>query len=134
MPRNPDAKRGADRRQTPARPSTLRARQLRQAQTFPEAKLWELLRDRQLEGTKFRRQVPIGHYYADFCCVEFKLIVELDGSSHADREEYDALRDATLQNDGWRIIRIANRDLMRDEERVWLKIRATLNDGEDKRL
>lgn len=124
------AKRGTDRRQTPARSSTLRARELRQTQTEPETKLWELLSNRQLEDHKFRRQVPIGPYYADFCCVESKLIIELDGSSHADREEYDAIRDASLKSEGWRTFRIANRDLMRDEESVWRTIGAALNEGE----
>ena len=128
MPRNPDAKRGADRRQTPARASTLRARELRQTQTLCETQLWDLLRNRQLEGYKFLRQVPIGCYFADFACSKEKLVVELDGSSHADREEYDALRDATLASDGWRVIRIDNRDLMRDEESVWLVIQAALSE------
>lgn len=127
MPRNPDAKRATDRRQTPARPSTLRARELRQTQTSPEAKLWDLLRNRQLENYKWKRQVPIGRYYADFCCPASKLIIELDGSSHADREEYDAIRDASLKSEGWRTLRIANSDLMRDEEGVWQTIEAKLN-------
>ena len=115
-------------RQTPARQSTIRARELRKTQTPYEAKLWKLLSNRQLEGYKFRRQVPIGRYFADFCCVRAKLVVELDGNSHDDRQEYDALRDATMRNDGWRIIRIPNRDLMKDEEGVWLTIEAALKE------
>ena len=106
-----------------------RARELRQTQTPPEAKLWKLLRNRQLENYKFRRQVPIGHYFADFACLQEKLVVELDGSSHADRAEYDALRDATLTSDGWRVIRIANRDLMSNEEGVWQTIQTVINES-----
>ena len=108
-----------------------RARELRQTQTPPEAKLWKLLRNRQLENYKFRRQVPIGPYFADFACLKEKLVVELDGSSHADRAQYDALRDATLASDGWRVLRIANRDLMRDEEGALLTICAALDKKEN---
>ncbi len=126
MPINdPNAK-----RESPMRSSTERARELRQTQTPYEAKLWKLLRNRQLEGYKFRRQVPIGRYFADFCCVDAKLIVELDGASHDDREEYDLLRDETLKSEGWRTLRIANRDLMRNEEGVWLTIEAALKEDE----
>jgi len=55
------------------------ARQLREGQTFAEARLWERLRARRMGGHKFRRQRSIGPYFADFCCLEAKLIVELDG-------------------------------------------------------
>ena len=115
-------------RQTPARASTQRARELRQNQTLYEAKLWKLLRNRQLEYYKFRRQFPIGPYFADFACIKEKLVIELDGNSHDDREEYDALRDASMRNEGWRVIRILNRDLMRSEEDVWLTIEAALKE------
>ena len=115
-------------RQTPARPSTARARELRQTQTPAEAKLWKLLRDRQLEGHKFRRQVPIGPDFADFCCSAAKLVVELDGSSHDDREDYDRERDASMHSDGWRVIRIPNRDLTRNPEGVWLSIERLLEE------
>ncbi len=90
--------------------------------------MWKLLSNRQLESYKFRRQHRIGRYFADFCCVRARLVVELDGNSHDDREEYDALRDATMRNDGWRIIRIPNRELMNDEEGVWLTIEAKLKE------
>ena len=127
MPRNdPNAKREA-----PMRSSTGRARELRQTETPYEKKLWRLLRNRQLEGYKFRRQVPVGKYYADFCCVDEKLIIELDGASHNDREEYDALRDETLKSAGYRTLRIANRDLMRNEEGVWLLIEKMLKEGKE---
>ena len=113
------------KRQTPARATTQRARELRQTQTLYEAKLWKLLRDRQLEGHKFRRPVPIGPYFADCCCVKVKLIVELDGS-HDDRAEYDRERDAAMMSDEWRVMRISPRDLMRNPEGVWHTIEAAL--------
>src|SRR6266496_3253929 len=61
--------------------STARARKLRRMQTDAECKLWQRLRDRRLSGHKFRRQHPIGHYFADFACVERRVVVELDGAS-----------------------------------------------------
>ncbi len=105
-----------------------RARELRQTQTPPGAKLWKLLRNRQLENHKFRRQVPIGHYFADFACLQEKLVIELDGDSHADREEYDALRDATMASDGWRVVRINNRELMNNEAGVLQTIQTELDE------
>ncbi len=105
-----------------------RARELRQTQTPYEAKLWKLLRNRQLDGTKFRRQVPIGPYFADFACIKEKLVIELDGSSHVGREEHDGERDAFLHNDGWRTIRILNRDLMRNADGVWQTIEQILEE------
>ena len=105
-----------------------RARELRQTQTPYEAKLWKLLRNRQLAGYKFRRQVPIGPYFADFACIKEKLIIELDGNSHDGCEEHDRERDAFLHNDGWRTIRILNRDLMRSEDDVWQTIEQILKE------
>jgi very-short-patch-repair endonuclease len=61
------------------RQATLRARELRRTMTDAEAKLWSRLRDARLLGTKFRRQVPIGSYIADFCCRNPKLVIEVDG-------------------------------------------------------
>ena len=87
-----------------------KARSLRRRSTDPEMRLWALLRDRRLVGFKFRRQVPIGRYVADFVCFEAKLIVELDGSQHAD-SRYDRVRDAELSNRGFEVLRIWNGDL-----------------------
>ncbi len=63
----------------PDTPTTARSRSLRRNQTDAEARLWHHLRDRRLSGCKFRRQVPVGPYFADFACTEKRLIVELDG-------------------------------------------------------
>jgi very-short-patch-repair endonuclease len=60
------------------------ARKLRKEQTEAERRLWWHLRNRQLEGWKFRRQFPIGHYIVDFACIDARLIVELDGGQHSE--------------------------------------------------
>ncbi|MBC6981435.1 endonuclease domain-containing protein [Caulobacter sp. 17J80-11] len=84
-----------------------RARGMRQAPTPTEARLWALLRSSKLRGLKFRRQVPIGNYIADFACFSPLLIVEADGGAHRN-PEYDAERDAWFRAAGFRVLRIAN--------------------------
>ena len=86
------------------------ARQLRKEATPPEARLWEQLRDRQLDKNKFRRQAPIGPYIVDFVCVEKKLIVEVDGWTHSSEIEIlsDQRRTALLNEYGYRVIRFQN--------------------------
>ena len=88
-----------------------RAVELRAAQTPAETTLWAKLRRNQLLDLKFRRQHPIGPFIADFCCVEKKLIVELDGDSHADRTHYDDDRTAWLAEQGYTIIRFTNQEI-----------------------
>ena len=85
------------------------ARRLRSEMTFAEAMLWRSLRNRGISA-KFRRQVPIGPYIADFDCIAVKLVVELDGQPHddAERQVSDLCRDSWLAEHGWRVIRIAN--------------------------
>jgi len=86
-----------------------RARSLRRTQTDAELKLWLHLRDRRLEGLKFRRQVPIEGYYADFVCKDAMLIVELDGGQHAElRAAHDQQRAEVLAGIGYRVIRFWN--------------------------
>ncbi len=85
------------------------ARSLRREMTDSERKLWSRLRGEQL-GVKFRRQHPLGNYIADFACLDPKLVVELDGSQHADQEEYDARRDAFLQAQGFALLRFASNE------------------------
>jgi len=97
-------------RQDP-KPRTHRARDLREHSTDAEWKLWAIVRNRQLGGYKFRRQVPIDRYFADFACRDAKLIVEIDGSQHQDRAKYDARRTATLETFGWRVLRFGNYDV-----------------------
>ena len=107
-------------------PRTHRARRLRTDAPDVEQKLWSALRNRQLAGAKFRRQVPIDRYFADFVCVEAKLIVELDGSQHATQVVYDEERTAALEAAGWRVIRFWNNDVIDNIEGVAAAILAEL--------
>ena len=88
-----------------------RARELRKKQTPAEQVLWEMLRDRQLMGLKFRRQHQVGNYILDFYCHEAKLAVELDGAVHEQRRAKDAKRDAYLKSQGIQVLRIPNETL-----------------------
>lgn len=87
------------------------ARSLRKAQTPAEAKLWSILRNRRLDGLKFRRQHPIGRYVADFCCEELRLIIELDGGQHAEMEQQDRLRTLVLGDMKYLVLRFWNIDV-----------------------
>ncbi len=86
------------------------ARKLRAEMTYAEGMLWRALRDRRLDGHKFRRQVPIGRYIADFLCEAHKLIVELDGPPHDDpgQQAHDNARDAWLHAQGYFVLRLPN--------------------------
>ncbi len=87
-----------------------RARTLRHVLTDAEVKLWHRLRNRQLANAKFRRQAPIGPYIADFFCADAKLIVEVDGSQHAE-SAHDTKRDAFLQAQGYHVLRFWNGEI-----------------------
>ncbi len=106
-----------------------RARELRSDQTPFEARLWKILRDRQLENYKFRRQHPVPPYIADFACVSQKLIVELDGRIHDENVERDANRDAVLKEQGWRVLRFSNIQLMKDGDGVVQTLLHELENG-----
>lgn len=88
-----------------------RARELRQTSPQAERKLWRALRDRQLAGLRFKRQVAIGPFFADFSCHECKLIVELDGDHHAETRVYDDRRTRWLESQGYQVIRFWNEDV-----------------------
>jgi very-short-patch-repair endonuclease len=92
------------------------ARQMRQRPTRAEARIWNAVRDRKLEGFKFRRQAPFGPYIVDFLCEELQVVIELDGSQHSqpDLREYDDRRTTYLMRRGYRVIRIPNELLIRD--------------------
>ena len=95
-----------------------RARKLRKRATFPERILWGAIRDRRLAGLRFVRQEPIGPYITDFLCRERKLVIELDGDSHADRGDYDRIRSEYLVSEGYTICRFGNDDVLQDREAV----------------
>lgn len=98
------------------------ARELRCEMTPPERRLWKLLRHHQMRGLHWRRQHPIGNYFADFAYSRAKLVVELDGSSHDDRQDADANRDEVLRELGWTTMRFSNGEFARSAEGVWEKI------------
>ncbi|HVO89602.1 MAG TPA: endonuclease domain-containing protein [Casimicrobiaceae bacterium] len=95
-----------------------KARALRRHSTDAEHALWFRLRDRRLSGLKFRRQHPIGRYYADFACPECRLVVELDGGQHAYQEKYDRRRSEYLQRRGWRVVRFWDDEVLTEVETV----------------
>ena len=99
-----------------------KCRYLRKNQTDVEKLVWEQLRNRRLEGLKFRRQHPIEHYIVDFVCLERKLIIELDGGQHGEKVKYDERRTSCLQSRGYRVIRFWNHDVVNHLEVVLREI------------
>jgi very-short-patch-repair endonuclease len=102
------------------------ARELRRNQTDAEKVLWQRLRARQLHGAKFRRQVPIGNYIADFLCPDAKLIVELDGGQHVDCAR-DVTRTKELEDAGFVVLRFWNNDVLTNEDGVLERISEMLD-------
>ena len=100
------------------------AKSMRHEPSATERALWKILRDRRLGGLKFRRQVPIGRYVADFVCLRHRLIVEADGPLH--EPEHDAIRDAWLRGQGFRVLRFTNQEFERGPERVLSAILAVV--------
>ncbi len=100
------------------------ARRMRKALTDAELKLWNCLRAHRLDGLGFRRQLPILGYIVDFACPEHKLIIEIDGSQHADDGviHYDQQRTETLQQNGWTVIRFWNDDVLHQIDDACLHI------------
>ena len=102
------------------------ARKLRRNQTDAEKMLWHYLRNRQLCGSKFRRQFPVGKYVADFCCVERKLMVELDGGQHDLAKEKDKKRDEWFKNHGYKVLRFWDNEVFKNTDGVLETIRKKL--------
>jgi very-short-patch-repair endonuclease len=102
------------------------AQNLRKRSTDAEKLIWKHLRNRSLEGVKFRRQQPFGPYIVDFLSVEKKLVVELDGGQHADANCGDAERDAYIKGEGYEVLRFWNNDVLQNTEGVLETIRLEL--------
>jgi len=96
-----------------------KARELRKNQTDAEKSIWHLVRAKQIEGLKFRRQHPIQPYIVDFVCPEKMLIIELDGGQHADAIDYDQKRTAYLESKGYTVIRFWNNEVLTNIEGVY---------------
>ncbi|RAZ75111.1 endonuclease domain-containing protein [Mesorhizobium atlanticum] len=103
------------------------ARSMRREPTEAEDRLWHELRGRRLDNIKFRRQVPMGRYVADFVCAEARLIVEIDGSQHAE-SRHDQERDAELKARGFRVLRFWNDDVLKELDAVCDTIIAYVRD------
>jgi very-short-patch-repair endonuclease len=106
-----------------------RARSLRKKMSAPEVLLWQQLRKRP-DGHKFRKQFPLSEMTVDFACLERRLIIEVDGEGHSygDQPRCDAARDALLRREGFRVLRIAARDVLRDMDSVLNYILATCSE------
>lgn len=100
---------------------------MRSEPTDAERALWQLLRAKRFVGYKFKRQVPIDRYIVDFVCFANRLIVEADGSQHAENS-YDAERDAYLAGQGFRVLRFWNNDILTKTEGVSEAIWTALRD------
>jgi very-short-patch-repair endonuclease len=93
---------------------------LRSQPISAEAKLWSRLRNRQLDGHKFVRQMPIGKYFVDFACRAHKVVVEVDGGTHSTDPEVasDARRTLGLRREGYRVFRVCNDDVYHNLDNV----------------
>ena len=94
------------------------ARRLPREQTDAERLLWRHLRGRRMRNAKFRRQHPIGPYFADFCSIERRLVIELDGSQHADLSPEDENRNSFLKSRDYRVLRFWNDQVLSDVDEV----------------
>jgi len=108
------------------KPDTVeRARRLRRNSTDAEALIWRALRE-SMPHEKWRRQVPLGPYFADFASHRAKLVVEIDGSQHADVADADAARTSFLQSQGYRVLRFWNNEVLQNLDGVLIVIAAAL--------
>jgi very-short-patch-repair endonuclease len=115
-----------------AKPETLRlAGELRRNMTPQEKLLWEHVRNKKLDGYRFRRQHPIGEFIVDFFCYDAMLVVELDGKVHKERSqlERDIQRTKLLNRHGLRVIRFRNEEVERNIQSVIRRIRRTLSEA-----
>jgi very-short-patch-repair endonuclease len=106
-----------------------RARELRRDPSRAERICWELIRAHRMEGIKFRRQHPIGPYFADFACASKGLVIEIDGDHHADQMEADARRTAVMESQGWKVVRFGANEVVQNPEGIWAAIQCLISDG-----
>ena len=107
-----------------------KTKQLRSNSTDAERNLWAHIRNRRLEGWKFRRQLPVGQYIVDFACPELRLIIEIDGGQHAEQVLYDLGRTKFLQTKGYRVVRFWNNEVLGNIEGVLEALTLTLSQRE----
>lgn len=102
------------------------AKKLRYESTEAEKLVWRYLRARRLDGLKFRRQHPIGGYIADFVCLENRIIIEIDGGQHANEKNKDREREAWLKNQGFKVLRSWNNEVLENLEGILEVIRSNV--------
>ena len=125
-PARGEGKAGAIGGEPRPRPSAVsRARALRSRMTDAERKLWFVLRDRRFARSKFRRQVPIGPFVADFVCFDARLVLEIDGGQHAGSTR-DINRDRWFAANGFRLLRFWNNDVLSNPDGVMTTVAAAL--------
>ena len=103
------------------------ARAQRRGMTRAEEMLWRALRGHSLDGHGFRRQMPVGPFFADFACPARKIIIEADGRTHEGAQARDAHRDAWLRRAGWRVLRFSDDEVIGGIDLVIARIREVLN-------
>ena len=117
-------------------PKILRARELRKESTKAEAALWRHLKDRNFFNKKFRRQHIFHGFILDFYCFESKLGIELDGSIHSKRKNYDIARQNIIEDFSVKILRFSNNEVLTEIKKVLASIKENLSfsisDGEGK--
>jgi very-short-patch-repair endonuclease len=110
------------------------ARENRGNPTPAESLIWnKVLRHRQFHAYKFLRQKPLGPYIADFYCAELRLVIEIDGDSHAEQVKYDEERSDYLRRLGLNVIRYANRDVLQNIEGVFMDLQSRVGVGDETR-
>lgn len=94
------------------------ARQMRHKPTPAEDEFWQRVRNRRVVGAKFRRQYAIERFIVDFICLEFKLIIEIDGEIHTQQREYDTIRQEFLESQEFRVLRFTNEAVLTSLDEV----------------
>jgi ATP-dependent helicase HrpA len=104
-----------------------RRRNLRKSQTDAERKLWQILRNKQINGLKFFRQYSVGNYILDFYCPKMRLAIEVDGGQHAENK-HDDMRTAYLQKQNILVLKFWNNEILNNLEGVYVKISSAIKD------
>jgi very-short-patch-repair endonuclease len=107
---------------------TERAKAMHKTMSEPETRMWLALRAERFDNVKFRRQKVSGNCIADFAANDPKLVVEIDGDTHAGREEYDAQRTQHLESKGYTVIRFTNSDVMANMDGVSSRLRELISE------
>ena len=107
---------------------TARAKAIRKQMSEPETRIWLQLRANRFSSVKFRRQKVIGNYIVDFAANAPKLVVELDGDSHAGRESYDTARTRYLEGEGYRVVRYSNVEVMENMDGVFTHLSSVIGE------